>query len=166
MLVTVRGEPEQIAHGRQAGTSRDHAALRVATEEVVHIPARGRQEDLDNDDFEETAYTAPRIVGRRGSEWHRQVLRRPQHAGMQEDNPTEVRGIVLDGDFSESLRHVALPHERSHTYGHVHDHQRDKMVHRLVGKGVLRSCCWVDAGLCEVVYRSGPRPLRPLFPNW
>ena len=68
----------------------------------------------------------PRIVGRRGPEWHRQVLRRPQHAGMQEDDPAEVRGIMLDGDFPESLRHVALPHERSHTHGHVHDQQRDK----------------------------------------
>ena len=33
----------------------------------------------------------------------------PQHAGMQEDDPAEVRGIMLDGDFPESLRHVTLP---------------------------------------------------------
>ena len=94
---------EQIAHGCQAGAPRDHAALRVATEEVVHIPARGRQEDLDNDDLEETAYTVPRIVGRRGPEWPRQVLRRSQHAGMQEDDPAEIRGIMLDGGLSGKL---------------------------------------------------------------
>ena len=158
VLVRVRGEAEQIAHGRQAGAPRDHAALQVAAEEVGHIPARGRQEDLDYDDLEETADTVPHIVSRCGPEWHRQVLRRPQHPSMQEDDPAEVHGIMLDGYYPESLRHVALPNERSHTHGHVHDQQRDKMVHRLVGKGVLRSCCWVDAGLCEVVYRPSASP--------
>ena len=120
---------------------RDHTSFRVAAEEVVHIPARGRQENLDHDDFEETTYTVPRIICR--------------------------RGIMFDGGFPESFCHVATFHMSGATPTDMYMTSSEiKWFTVLVGKSVLRSCCWVDGGLCEVVYRPGPHPLRSLLSDW